>query len=177
MITNPDGTPYQVTGSLQVFSPNQEEKELLNEFDAEIIKINGTPILYYEYLADANTIDPLYWEARGAIFSQVPVVLYAAYDPITSQNYQNMFGIDAPDNITFELNYQATVEAIGHMPQVGSRLFTPHRGENWEIIQRSAGDWKLWGQIRMILECVRFQESKTRGEGKITQTPNPYKVN
>jgi hypothetical protein len=80
--------------------------------------------------------------------------------------------------VTFELNYDSVVAAIGHMPLVGSRLFTPHRGENWEIIQRGAADWKLWGQIRMVLECKQFQESSTRGEGRVTNNnPLPYKVN
>jgi hypothetical protein len=177
MIRNPDGTPYQVSGSLNVYNGNEMERELLNTYDAEIIKINGTPLYYYEFLADANTIDPTYYEARGALYSPVPVLLYAYYDPITSQNYQNMFGIDSPNMTTFELNYQATQEAIGHLPLVGSRLFTPHRGENWRIIQRGAGDWKLWGQIRLILECEQFQESLTRGEGRVTQNTPPYKVN
>jgi len=180
MIRNIDGSPYQPTGSLQVFDPNNtEERALLNEFDAEIIRINGTPLFYYEYIIDSNnqTLDSLYLEARGAMFATLPITLFAAYEPLTSQGYLNMFGIDSPDMMTFELNYDAVIGAIGHPPLVGSRLFSPHRGENWEIIQRSAGDWKLWGQIRMILECKRFQESLTRGEGKVTQPQNSYKVN
>lgn len=188
MIRNVDGSPYQVSGTLQVFNPSHNgDRDLLNSYDAEIIKINGTPIYYYEYLADANSIDPLYNEARGALYSPNYVVLYAYYDPITSQNYQNMFGIDSPNTITFELNYDATVQAIGHMPRVGSRLYTPPPqggsssnffGQNWEIIQRGAADWKLWGQIRMILECGQFQESKSRQGGKVTEkAPPPYTIN
>lgn len=178
MIKGLDGAPYSVSGSLNVFNSNPEDRALLNEIDAEIIRINGTPIFYYEIMIDSNSIDPLYREARGAIFSQDPIQIYAYYDPITSQNYQNMFGIDSLNMVTFELNYDAVVQAIGHMPLVGSRLFTPHRAENWEIIQRGSSDWKIWSQIRMVLECRQFQESTTRGDGKITQNnPLPYQVN
>lgn len=178
MLRNLDGSPYRVSGELRVFNGSENrEKDLLSSYDAEIIRINGAPLLYYEYLADANSIDPQYLEARSAIFNPEPVTLYAYYDPITSQNYQTMFGVDSPNMITFELNYQAAVGAIGHLPRVGSRLYTPHRGENWEVIQRGAADWKLWGQIRLVLECRQFQESLTRGDGRVTKAQNPYKVN
>jgi hypothetical protein len=178
MIRNSDGTPYQVSGTLNIFNPaNTEERSLLNQFDSEIIRINGTPLCYYEFLADASSINNLYFEARSALFDQNPITLYAYYDPITSQNYQDMFGIDSRNMMTFELNYDATVAAIGHLPVVGSRLYSPHRGENWVIIQKGAGDWKLWGQIRLLLECQQFQETSTRGEGKVTQPRDGYKIN
>ena len=88
-----------------------------------------------------------------------------------------MFGIDSPDEMVFEVNFKATVDAIGHPPKVGSRIFTPHKREDWRIIQRNAGEFKLWGEIRMQILCERYQESVTTGEGKVTQKKPDFKIN
>ena len=44
---------------------------LLNRFDAEIIQIMGTPICYYEYLADASSIDPQYFDKIFVMFQRL----------------------------------------------------------------------------------------------------------
>lgn len=177
MIRNPDGSPYSVSGTLQTYKPcDQTDKELFNRYDAEIIRINGTPIYYYELFLDSNNIDPLYREARAKVWSQNPVCLYGFYDPITSQNYVNMFGIDSPDEVIFEFNYQAVLQALGHKPKIGSRLFTPHKREHWEIKQTNVADWKMWSEIRLQVICDRFQETLSTGEGKVTKDEPPYKI-
>ena len=169
MIRNCDGTPYTLSGSLNTFDPTNPEHFLLNSFDAEIVEIAGTPILYYEVFIQRQTIDPLYREDRGKLFSNNPITLNGFYEPITSQNFMNQFGIDAPDEIQFQFNYRAVLKAIGHPPKIGSRLYTPHKGENWVITQRNVGDFFLWGELRLILITQRFQESVTTGEGRVTQ--------
>ena len=169
MIRNPDGTPYQPTGSLQQFDPENPEFELFNTWDQEAIQIGGTPIFYYEVFIQSNTVDPLYLEDRGKMWATNPVNLYAFYDPIPAQNFVNTFGIDAPDEIMFEFNYKDVLERLGHPPKVGSRIYTPHKRENWEIIQRSDEVYKMWGQLRLQVMCKRFQESYTTHEGTVTQ--------
>jgi hypothetical protein len=162
-----DGTPYYPIGSLRQFNPDSPEHSLMNKWDEEI-KIAGSPIFYYEVFIQDQTIDPIYWEDRGKIFSQIPIALYAYYEPIPSQNMQGNFGIDGPDEMLFRLNYNATLRDVGHPPKNGSRIFTPHLSENWIIIQRNLSEFRKWGILRMELICQRFQESLTTGEGKVT---------
>lgn len=169
-IKNCNGTPYKLTGSLDIYDPTNPEQFLLNSFDAEIVQIAGTPILYFEVFIQNQTID-FYREDRGKIWSNNPVTLNGYYEPIPSQNYMNMFGIDAPDEIQFQFNYRAVLKAIGHPPKIGSRLYTPHKGENWVVVQRNVGDFFLWGELRLTLITQRFQESVTTGEGAVSQ-PN-----
>lgn len=176
MIRNDDGTPYKL-GTLQQYDPENKEFELFNDWDAESIKIGGSPIFYYEVYIQSNTVDPLYLEDRGKIWSSVPIQLWSFYDPIPAQNYMSTFGIDAPDEIMFEFNYQEVLKALGHPPVVGSRIFTPHRRENWEIIQRSDEVYQMWGQYRLQVMCKRFQETLTTGNGKVTQKEPSYNVN
>lgn len=175
-IYKPDGTPYIPTGSLRNFDPDSPEHDLLNRWDEEAIKIAGSPIFYYEAFIQQQTVDPIYWEDRGKLFSQFPIALYAFYEPIPSQNLQGNFGFDSPDEMLFHLNYKATLRDVGHPPKIGSRIFTPHLSENWVIVQRNLGEFRKWGVLRIDLICQRFQESTTTGEGKVTQQEPTFKI-
>jgi len=37
--------------------------------------------------------------------------------------------------------------------------------------------FKLWGELRLQVMCIRYQESLTTGEGKVTQRQPDFKVN
>jgi hypothetical protein len=175
-IKNPDGSVYNPAGSLQQFDPNNPEYDLFNLWDQEAIGIGGSPIYYYEVFIDSNMIDPINFEARGKIFSNTPVCLYGYYNPVPSQNMMSVFGIDSPDEVMFEFNYRDTLKRIGHPPKIGSRFFTPHKRENWKIIQCNVEEFRLWGNLRLQVMCERFQESLTTGEGRVTQKQPDYQV-
>lgn len=177
MIKNCDGTPYQPSGSLQQFDPENRELDLLNLWDEELIELGGSPIFYYEVFIQKQTIHPILREDRGKIFYNNPVQLHCYYDPLASQNYQNMFGVDSPNEIQFQFNYNAVLKALGHPPKIGSRLFTPHKRENWVIVQRNLADFNFWGQLRLIIMASAFQESTTTNEGKSTQAQPDFKLN
>ena len=175
-ILNPDGTPYQLA-DMQRFNPNNVEHELTNLWDAEIIQFAGSPIYYYEVFVQMNTVDELYQEDRGKLYSNLPIQLQAYYEPITSQNAQGEFGIDALEEIEFQLNYKSVLNTIGHAPKVGSRIYTPHKRQNWIIVQRDVDDFRLWGELRLKLYCQVFQESLTQNEGSVTQVTPDFRIN
>jgi hypothetical protein len=175
-ILNTDGTPFNVSGSLQQFDPTNPEFALFNEWDQEIILMGGTPMYYYEVFIQFQTMDKLYMEDRGKMWSNTPICLYGYYDPIPSQNMMTTFGIDAPDELMFEFNYQDVLSRLGHLPKIGSRIYTPQKREHWIIIQRAVEEFKLWGEMRLQLMCQRFQESLTTSEGAVPQAVPPYSV-
>jgi len=176
MLRDSNGLPYRTSGTYQSFDPNRPEHELFNVWDEESIEIGGTPIYYYEVFIQDGTIDPLYLEDRGKIYSNHPIELRCLYEPIPSTNTLGVFGIDSPDEMIFELNFKSTIQKIGHPPKIGSRIFTPHKRENWMVIQRNAGEFKLWGELRLQLICQRFQESVTTGEGRVTQKNPDFNI-
>jgi hypothetical protein len=176
-LKNPDGSTYQPTGSLQQFDPENPEFDLFNSLDQEIIQIGGTPLFYYEIFINLNNVDELYVEARDKLWANNPIQLYGYYDPIPSQNAMGAFGIDSPDEMMFEFNYRSVLAALKHAPKIGARIFSPHKRENWIVIQRNVEVFKLWGEIRLQVMCQRFQESLTTGEGKVTQRQPDFKIN
>ncbi len=176
-IRNADGSIYTPSGVLSSFKPRGVEQDLFNSYDQEVIRINGTPLYYYEVFINRNTIDELYVEDRGKLWSNCPVCIYGYYEPAPAQNFMSTFGIDSPDEIMIEFNYKHVLDTLRHVPKIGSRIFSPHKSENWVIIQRNLENYKLWGELRLQLMCQRFQESTTTGEGKVTQPSTGFKVN
>lgn len=172
-----NGKPYQTTGSVQQFDPENPEHCLFNAWDEQAIQQTGSPIFYYECFIQVGSLDKLYREDRGKLWSSHPIQLWALYEPQPSQNFHNVFGLDSPDEMVFKLNLRATLRDIGHQPKVGSRIFTPHKRENWVIIQRNITEYQFWGQIRLELLCQRFQESITTGEGKVTDKQPDFDLN
>lgn len=176
MIRNCDGSPFQLLGSIQQFDPTSPAHVLFNFWDQEVIKEGGSPLLYYEVFIQLQTVDRIYLEDRGKLWSPIAVQLYGYYEPIEQQNPSTAFGIDAPDEVIFELNYKAVLESIGHPPKLGSRINTPHRNENWVIVDRRLTEFKLWGVVRLQLICSRFQETSTTGEGNVPQPKEPSPI-
>lgn len=172
MIRNPDGTPYELGKGFEQFNPCSPMHDLYNLWDQEAIRQGGSPILYYEVFVPPQSIDPVWLEARGKLFAQHPVELYCIYDPRASQNFMNHFGLDDPGDIKFEFNYKEVLDKVGHPPKIGSRLYTPHLRENWQIVQRNLGEFRGWGALRLEVICTKFQESMTTGEGRVT-SDNP----
>ena len=176
-IKNPDGSTFNVTGSLQQFDPENPEHDVFNVWDQEAIQIGGSPIEYYEIFINVNNIDEIYVEARDKFWSQKPVCLYGYYDPIPSQNAMGAFGIDSPDELMIEFNYRSVLATLKHAPKIGGMIFTPHKKEYWAVKQRNVEVFKLWGEIRLQVMCERFTESLTTGEGKVTRRKTDFKVN
>lgn len=176
MIRNNDGSPYKVTGVMQQFDPSSPDNCLFDIWDQEAIQRGGSPVYYYEVFITQQSIDPLYQESRAKVWSQHPIELFCFYEPIPSTNNLGMFGIDSPDEMVFEFNYAAVLQTLGKPPQIGSRIFSPHLREHWEIIQCNTGEYKGWNVIRIQMICKRFQESLTTGEGKVTQSVPKYKI-
>lgn len=175
MIRKQDGSPYSPSGSLQQFNPHGAAHDLLIRYDEEMIRISGTPVYYYEVLIQEQTIDPIYMEDRGKLFSPYPIKLWAFYEPPQQANMSGIFAIDTPDEeIILELNYHAATRELGGIPKIGSRVYTPHRAENWIVIDYKLDQFKLWGVIRLLLHCKKFQETVT--DVPITQPQPDFKI-
>jgi hypothetical protein len=176
-VYNSDGSVFKLTGSLQRFDPENPEFDLFNIWDKELIEIAGTPIYYYELMVQLNTIDPVYLEDRGKLFSNCPVCLNGYYEPISSQMKMTLFGADSPgQEIMLELNYKDVLDKLGHNPKIGSRIYTPHLRENWYVANRHVESFQMWGELRLQLLLTRFIEDLVIGEGKVTQKQPDFTI-
>lgn len=175
-IRNNDGTPWKPAGVLNLSDPNDTAHELFNLFDSESIMIGGIQIYYFEVFIQLQTVDRLYLEDRGKLWSPNPIQLYCFYEPPEQQTPSTAFGLDAPDEVIIELNYQAFLQAVGHPPKRGSRIYTPHRGENWVIIDTRLTEFKFWGALRLQLICQKWSESTTTSENTTNKDLPNYTI-
>jgi hypothetical protein len=171
-IYNKDGTPFRPVGSVVQFDPESPDHALFNSFDQEAIKIGGSPLFYYELFIQFQTIDKLYLEDRGKLWSPIGIQLHGYYEPLEPQNPSTQFGIDGVGDVLFECNYRAVLEAIGHQPKRGSRIQTPHLNEFWVVVDTRLTQFQLWGALHIQLICERFQESTTTGDSN-SPPPKP----
>jgi hypothetical protein len=175
-LRKPDGTEYVASGCRQQFNPDAPEHQLFNFWDEEAIEIGGSPLFYYEIFIPTAKIDRLYLECRAKLFNNFPVTLYCTYDPQPQTKTRGPFGWDSMQDYTFELNYKHTLKLLGHPPKIGSRLYTPHLGEDWVLVNTKTSEYKMWGNVRLQLICQRFQENLTTGEGKITSVRPEFRM-
>lgn len=176
MIHQRNGIPYRLAGTRQQFNDLNPDLALFDIWDQEAIKVGGSPIYYYEVFIPEQTIDPLYLENRAKIWSTSPIELWCLYEPTAATNTQTAFGIDSPDEMKFEFNYRALLDAIGHKPMIGSRLRTPFLKEDWEIVQMNLGEFKMYKALRADILCKRFQDDAVGGPGIVSQKDIQYKI-
>lgn len=171
VIKNPDGTPYELS-CFKFFDKTASFHNLFNDYNQELAKIGGSPIYYYEAIIPPSTIDPVYWESRGMLYSDQYVVFHAYYEPFMMK-YQDMFALHpGTDTQIFKASYNEVISAIGHPPKLDSRIYTPHKGENWKIVNCITGGYEYWGELTIEIICDKFQENLETGEGQVTSN-NP----
>lgn len=172
-ILNPDGTPYRLT-PYQNYDPNNPDIDLFDEWDAESIRMGGTPVYYYKCFVTA--IDRTYLESRSKIWADQPIELFATYDPVAAQQALGPYGIDSLDEITLDCNYKDVIRRVGEMPRPGSRIMTPHLREHWEVIQCSLAEFRGWRAVRLQIVCQRFPTSLTDNSEKGQQDMPQYRI-
>lgn len=170
-IYKPDGSIFQPRGSLTQFNQNNPAFNLFNRWDSEVIELYGSPVFYYEVLIQTATMDRLYNEDRTQLKNPDPIRFYAYYEPIEPQNPSTAFGIDGVGDVLFECNYEAVINAIGHVPKRGSRIQTPHFNEFWIVVDTRRTQFQLWGAFHLQIICERYQETVTLDEGQSPPVP------
>lgn len=167
---NPDGTPYKLAGTRQQYDPTNPDLELYDLWDQEAIEVGGSPIDYYQCMIQVQTVDELYREDRGKLYNPYPVRLWAYYEPPQQSQGSLMQGMDPiGEEVIFEMNKTATLKALGgQLPKFGSRIFTPHRGENWYVVDRKISEFRQYSTLHIQLICQKFPENITTGEGRVT---------
>lgn len=172
-IFSSDGTPYQLAGSLQQYDPENPDLKLFNLWDQEAIQIGGSPIWYYKCLIQYQTLDKLYYEDKGKIWSPIGTQLVALYEPQSSNVSIGQLGYDGMIDVVFELNYQYVKDTLGEIPARGSKIFTPHKRETWVVINPITDEYKLWGTLRLKLYCTKFQEDRNENNLQMPQPDTP----
>lgn len=174
-ILNDDGTPFHLS-PLRQFNPNRPDYDLFDSWDAEAIRLGGSPLAYYEVFISAADIDTTYNESRRKVWSMHPIEIWGTYDPPPSEQALGPFGLDSMTEVVFDCNYKDVLRRVGHLPLPGSRIRTPHLREDWEVVQCQLGEFRGWRAIRLQIICKRFQPSSTDNSEFVPDDVPSFKI-
>jgi hypothetical protein len=162
-IKNPDGTPYQVLGSLSQFNVTSNDNKLLCRWNSELSNIGGATIFYYRLYMGTTKIDNLYVECRSKIYNQVPVQMKAVYEIATSGFQMNMFGLDGSlDSTTFMFNYNDFLQSMNQrQPYAGDLIYTTFRKQWFEVQNMSITGFQRYNQVQLQVFATKLQENLT----------------
>ena len=101
-----------VKSKLNMFDPTNPDTGLFNVVDGELVKISGSELLIFAYVADEN-YDKLYDENRAKTHYKPPKLAYGHYDPRPIEENLSEFGIELTNDQLFTFNKQTVERQIG----------------------------------------------------------------
>ena len=107
-----------------------------------------------------------------AIFKNESHILKEFITHYIKQGVDHFFLIDNGSND----NYSDILTRLGYAPKIGSRFHTPFLNENWVIVERKLGEFKMYQATRLQCICSRFQESLTDGSNGTKQENVDFKI-
>ena len=179
VIKKSDGSSYNIGGrdSLKSYRPDSQDKEVLNKWDAEMIELSGSPILYYPCYIDTN-YDSLYMESIDSIIAQEGFELTCQFEPVRPIQELGAFGIDSPDEVLFNFNLTKWREIVTEMPRIKSLFFAKWDSSWWEIIQNNQSEpYKLWNKYRLEIIGRKYQPSRADAHPTRKDSGNSLNIN
>ena len=151
-------------------------KDALRKIDGYWIENAGHPITVKGVFKSTGTgLDPLYREDREKTFETItPTLIYGFYNYPKTSVY-SLFGIDAPDELTIQLNAGILCNKLGKIPEIGTLLNIEEA--DWIVINRGWIYNRFIGKYRIELTCQGYQESTTLGKNGISiQTSSKHTI-
>lgn len=144
-------------------------KTSLKKIDGYWIESSGHPIIIYGEIQRQNeNKDKFYFEdsEKITITYTEPILIYGIYEYPSRSGEYRIFGIDASDELSIEVNYDILLQKLKRMPKAGMLLKI--EDENWIVVDCNWIYNKFIGKKRLQLICSRYAESVTSGVNLIT---------
>lgn len=138
-------------------------KDTLRKIDGYWIESAGHPIVVKGVFKRDEAVEKLYREDRGTVFDTLPHVTFHGFYDYPTLPSLTCFGIDAPDEMEVQVNYDIVTSRLGKVPEIGTLLTIEQ--SDWMVINRSYIYNRFIGKYRLALLCARYQESVTTGNG------------
>lgn len=142
--------PEDVTDSeLGLFDPNNPDIGLFNMVDEEQIRLSGSKIHYYKFIA-SKEYDNVYMEQRNKPISEQPILVYGHYDPRPVEEGLGQFGIEVTSDQVFTFNKSYIDGKLGRSPQAGDVLKPQFQSIRYEIIEVQEDSFEAYGVYHYI---------------------------
>ena len=158
---------------LNFFDPTNPDINLFNMVDDEMIKISGSPILYYQYMQGEDQYDEVYMEARNKPVSKQPVLVFGHYEPKVLEENLTQFGIELTNDQLFIFNKTHMEQRIrGHL-KPGDVLEPKFQNQKYEIIEVQEDSFEIYGVYHLVCSAKLLRDSSDVQDVPLTKTSDP----
>ena len=155
------------------FDPTNPDINLFNMVDDEMIKISGSPILYYQYMQGEDQYDEVYMEARNKPVSKQPVLVFGHYEPKVLEENLTQFGIELTNDQLFIFNKTHMEQRIrGHL-KPGDVLEPKFQNQRYEIIEVQEDSFEIYGVYHLVCSAKLLRDSTDVQDVPLTKTSDP----
>ena len=143
-----DDTAY-IKSKLNMFDPTNPDTGLFNVIDGELIKISGSELLIFSYIADEN-YDQLYDENRAKTHYKPPKLAFGHYDPRPIEENLSEFGIELTNDQIFTFNKRAIELQIGRKLIAGDVIKPKFQNIFYEVYEVQEDSFEAYGVFHLV---------------------------
>ena len=147
------------TGELNFFDLANPDINLFNLVDEEMIRISGSPLLYYPYIPSQSNYDPVYMEERNKPISTEPIEIYGHYEPKVVEEVLSQFGIELTNDQLFVFNKSYIDQKIVGGIKVGSVIKPKFQNMKFEIFEVQEESFEIYGVYHLVCSGKLLRDS------------------
>ena len=157
-------------GDLSFFDPTNPDINLFNMVDDEMIKISGSPLLYYTYMRSESEYDEVYMEERNKPIAKEPIVVYGHYEPKVLEENLSQFGIELTNDQIFIFNKSYIEQRIRDQVKAGDVIQPRFQNQRYEIFEVQEDSFEIYGVYHLVCAAKLLRDSSDVQDVPLTQT-------
>jgi len=156
--TPPSNFPEERDTRLSLYK-KKNDKNLFNLIDSENIKLSGSRVRVFEYVA-SNDIDDVYQESKQKTISPEPVVLWAHYEPRAIEENLTQFGVEMVSDQVFIFNKSYTENILGRSITIGDVLEPEFQEMKFEVFEVQEDSFEAYGVYHLLVHAKLLRDTQ-----------------
>lgn len=149
---------YNESSMLNLFDPNNSDKNLFNMVDEEVIRLSGSEILLFKYI-ESEDIDDVYQESKRKLISTTPITIFGNYDPRPIEETLTQFGVEVQNDQVFVFNKTYIQRKIGRPIIPGDVLKPVFQNMKFEVYQVQEDSFQAYGVYHLLVHAKLLRDS------------------
>tara|TARA_R110000824_G_scaffold17939_3_gene71839 strand:+ start:1827 stop:2426 length:600 start_codon:yes stop_codon:yes gene_type:complete len=156
-------------GDLSFFDPTNPDINLFNMVDDEMIKISGSPLLYYPYMRSKSEYDDVYMEERNKPIAKEPIIVYGHYEPKVLEENLSQFGIELTNDQIFIFNKSYIEQKIRDEVKSGDVIQPRFQNQRYEIFEVQEDSFEIYGVYHLVCAAKLLRDSADVQDTPLTE--------
>ena len=156
-------------GDLSFFDPTNPDINLFNMVDDEMIKISGSPLLYYPYMRSKSEYDEVYMEERNKPIAKEPIIVYGHYEPKVLEENLSQFGIELTNDQIFTFNKSYIEQKIRDEVKAGDVIQPRFQNQRYEIFEVQEDSFEIYGVYHLVCAAKLLRDSADVQDTPLTE--------